>query len=67
MTTTTSRIRWLWDHIGRISGLLLGLLAFAFLVLLASVGWTPAYGIIVVILIGILLIILGGRMRGGGR
>lgn len=62
--TTTSRRQWLWDHIGRLTGLFLGLCAFAFIVLLASLGWTPAYALVVVVLIGMALIIVGGRMRG---
>lgn len=62
--TTSPRRQWLWDHIGRLSGLFLGLCAFAFLVLLASLGWTPAFALVVVVIMGIVLIILGGKMRG---
>jgi hypothetical protein len=60
-----SRRRWLWDHIGRISGIVLGLLAFSFLVLLATLGWSPALTIVVVLVIGVAMIALGGRLRGG--
>jgi hypothetical protein len=63
-TTTSSRRQWLWEHIGRLTGLLLGLVALAFVVLLASLGWAPAYGILVVLVVGVALIALGGRMHG---
>jgi len=54
----------LWDHIGVISGVVLGLLFFAFLVVLAAAGYTPAFGLIVVIVIGVALVALGGRVHG---
>ncbi len=54
----------LWDHIGRISGVVLGLAVFAFLVVLAVAGDPQALGIIVVVVAGILLIYLGGRLHG---
>lgn len=57
----------LWDHIGRISGVVLGLLLFALLVLLAVAGDPAALAIIVVVLVGIGLIYLGGRLHGGRR
>lgn len=56
--------RWLWDHIGRIAGFVLALFAFALLVLLASLGWPPAYGLIVLVVIGFVMIIVGGRIKG---
>ena len=56
--------RWLWDRSGRISGVVLGLLAFAFLIFLAAVGYTPAVGLVVAIAAGVGLIVLGGRIRG---
>lgn len=56
--------RWLWDHIGRISGILLGLVAFAFLVVLAAVGWPPAYGLLVLAVVGVAMIAVGGRIKG---
>jgi hypothetical protein len=56
---------WLYDHIGRLSGLLLGALALVGLLFLAVIGYGPAIGLLVVIVIGILLIAVGGRMRGG--
>jgi hypothetical protein len=55
---------WLYDHIGRLSGIVLGLIAVAFLAFLASVGYEPALGLLVVVIVGIVLIILGGKMRG---
>lgn len=54
----------LWDHIGRISGVVLGLAVFAFLVVLAVAGDPQALGIIVVVVAGVLLIYLGGRLHG---
>lgn len=56
---------WLWDHIGRITGLFLGALALFALAFLSIIGFHPALGLLVVIVIGFLLIALGGRMRGG--
>lgn len=56
--------QWLWDHIGRLSGLVLGALAFAFLCLLAALGWAPAYGLVVIVVVGVLMIVVGGRIRG---
>ena len=59
-----SRRRWLWDHSGRISGIMLGLLACAFLGFLAAAGYTPAIGLLIVIAAGVALIAIGGRVRG---
>lgn len=56
--------QWLWDHIGRISGIVLGLVAFAFLVVLAALGWPPAYGLVVLVVIGVAMIVVGGRIKG---
>jgi len=55
---------WLWDHIGRLSGIVLGVVAFALLVLLAALGWPPAFGLVVVIVIGLVMIVVGGRIKG---
>ena len=58
-------IRWrLWDHIGVISGVTLGLMVFGFLVVLAAAGDQQALGLIVVIGVGVALIYFGGRMHG---
>lgn len=51
------------DHIGVISGLFLGFIAFAFVVLLAIKGFEPAITLLVVLVVGVLLIALGARMR----
>lgn len=58
---------WLYDHIGRISGLVLGLVVVGFLAFLAAVGYEPALGVLVVVVIGVLLISLGSQMRGPMR
>ncbi len=54
-----------WDHRGVIAGVLGGLVVFAFLVVLAIAGDPSALAIIVVILAGLLLIFVMGRMRAG--
>ena len=55
---------WLWDHLGRIAGIALGLAAFALVVVLAAAGWPPAYGLIVLVVIGVAMIAVGGRIKG---
>jgi hypothetical protein len=62
LATRRAMRRWLWDHSGRISGIALGLFAAAFLVLLGLAGYSPAYGLLVVIVVGLLLVILGGKV-----
>lgn len=57
----TFRIR---DHIGVISGIVLGAIAFAFVALLAFLGNEPALTLLVVVLVGLALIAIGTRMRG---
>ena len=54
----------LWDHIGMISGALLGLALFAFLLVLAVAGDPQALGLVVVIVVGVALIYFGGRLHG---
>ena len=51
------------DHIGVISGLFLGFIAFAFLVMLAVMGDEPAITLLVAIVVLVALISLGARMR----
>jgi hypothetical protein len=51
------------DHIGMIVGLLLGGLAFLGIVALAVLGFEPAFGLLVVVAVGIGLIALGTRLR----
>lgn len=53
------------DHIGVISGVVLGLVVFAFLVLLAFVGDPSAFAVIVVVLAGIVMLAIGAQMRSG--
>jgi hypothetical protein len=57
----------LWDHIGVISGIVLGVLAFAILCLLAVAGDPGALAIILVVAVGVALIYLGGRLHGPRR
>ncbi len=52
------------DHIGVISGLALGAVAFAFVVALAVMGDEAALTLLVVIVVGVGLIALGTRLRG---
>jgi hypothetical protein len=57
--------RWrLRDHAGVVSGIVLGLIALAVLVLVAAAGDPGAFGILVVIVIGIALIYFGGQLHG---
>ncbi len=48
-----------------ISAVVLGLVVFAFLVVLAAAGYEAALAIVVVAVVGVAFIFLGGRMRGG--
>lgn len=57
----------LWDHIGVLSGLFLGFLAFCVLVLLAIAGDAGALAIIVVVIVGVALIYAGGKLHGARR
>ncbi|MGH9292349.1 MAG: hypothetical protein ACRDZ6_06175 [Acidimicrobiales bacterium] len=52
------------DHIGVISGVVLGLVFVAFLVLLAFAGDPSAFAIIVVVLVGLALLYFGAQIRG---
>jgi hypothetical protein len=54
----------LWDHIGVISGVILGLMVFAFLIVLAVAGDPDALSLIVVVVVGVALIFFGGKMHG---
>jgi len=59
------RVPWrLWDHIGRISGVVLGLMVFGFLVVLAAAGDPQALAVIVIVVVGVALIYFGGRLHG---
>lgn len=55
------------DHIGRLSGIVLGLFALGILVVIAAAGDPSALGILVVIVTGVVLIYLGGQLHKGGR
>jgi hypothetical protein len=55
---------WLWNHIGRITGTVLGLCAFAGVVFLAAIGSKSALGLLIVLFVFFLLIAVGGRIRG---
>jgi len=52
------------DHIGMISGVILGTIALLAVVALALVGDEAAVTLLVVIVVGLSLIALGTRMRG---
>ena len=54
----------LWDHIGVISGVVLGLMVLGFLVLLAALGDPYAFGLLVVVVVGVALIFFGGKLHG---
>ena len=58
---------WLYNHIGRLSGLALGLVFVALLVVLAANGYAPATSLLVVAVAGFLMISIGSMMRGGAR
>ncbi len=55
------------DHWGMISGGFLALLVLAFLVILAALGDPSALAVLVVIVAGVFMIYLLGRLRGSGR
>ncbi len=57
----------LWDHIGVISGVGLGLIAVGFLLFVAMAGDPGAFAIVVTVVIGIALIFVGGQMHGRRR
>jgi hypothetical protein len=52
------------DHIGMISGITLGAIAFLAVLALALLGDEQALTLLVVIVVGLGLIALGSRMRG---
>lgn len=58
---------WLYNHIGRLAGIALGLIVIAVIALLAIAGYAPATSLLVVIVSGFLIISIGGKMRGGRR
>ena len=54
-----------WDHIGVISAVVLGLVVLGFLIVLAAAGYEAALAIIVLLVIGVAFIYFGGRLSGG--
>jgi hypothetical protein len=54
---------WLYNHIGRLSGLVLVALAMLGLTFLAAIGFSAALSILVFLFGGVLLIILGGKVH----
>lgn len=56
--------RWLWDHIGRISGIVLGLIVAAVLCLLMAAGYSAAGFLLLLVLGGMVMIAVGGRIHG---
>lgn len=57
--------RWVWfvDHVGRITGLVLALLVFCFMVFLVIAGYRPALYVILFFVAGIAMIAFGGRIH----
>jgi hypothetical protein len=55
-------LQYLWAHIGMISGVILGLIVFAFVAFLAIKGYEPAITLIIFIVGFFGLIALGGRL-----
>ena len=55
--------RWLYDHLGRLAGAVLLMLAFAFVAFLAAIGFKPAYGLLVFLVVGMAMIVIGGRLH----
>ncbi|HET9092996.1 MAG TPA: hypothetical protein VFN50_11340 [Acidimicrobiales bacterium] len=55
------------DHVGIISGVLLGLVALGIVLVLAAAGDPGAFGILVVVVVGVGLIFFGGQLHGSRR
>ena len=66
--TGDARTPWrLWDHIGVLSGWVLGLAFVALLGILAAAGDPAVIAVLVTIVIGVAMIFLGLKMRGSAR
>ncbi len=55
---------WLWHHIGMILGIIISGLAVASVIFLAIAGFTDALVLLVIIIFGMAMVIVGGRIRG---
>ncbi|HUY30000.1 MAG TPA: hypothetical protein VMV02_03280 [Acidimicrobiales bacterium] len=55
---------WLWAHAGRLAGIALAVVAFAAMVFLAAIGFRPALFLVVLLVTGVAVIAVGGRIRG---
>lgn len=58
-----SLARLLWDHAGRLGAVLIALAVLAGLLFLAIIGYSAALALLIVLIIGLTLIIAGGRIR----
>ena len=58
-----NRDSWLWNHIGRISGMVLFLAAFIATAFLAVIGFRPAIVLLLVLIAGVAMIAIGWRMH----
>lgn len=56
--------RRLYDHVGMVAGAILAALALGGTLFLAAVGFTPALLLLVLVFAGVVLIAVGGRLRG---
>jgi hypothetical protein len=54
---------WLWDHIGRLTGIVLAVIFMAFLCLLWVAGFPPAGGLLVFLIAVFVMIAVGGRIH----
>jgi len=55
---------WFYDHVGRLSGMVIGALVVAVVAFLAIAGYEPATTLLVIFVAGVLVIAVGGKMRG---
>ena len=63
MPGDATRAGWLWDHAGRLAGAVLGSPAFGATVFVAAIGFKPALFLVVLLVAGIVIIAVGGRIR----
>lgn len=55
--------RRIWDHIGMLTGIVIAGLAVGGTVFLAAIGFAPALFLLVLIVAGLVLLIVGGRIK----